>query len=252
MKRPGYLLFALALAVLFLGWRTYRAWTAPVAAVPAPPKGQAAVAPIGISPEDAPVFTDLSAPVASVIARPVFRPDRRPFQEYASAVPARNYEQELNRFTLLGVLLLGDLKRAVITGKSPGKQERYEVSPGESLPGFEVKEIQQEGVLLLADGKEFLLPLYAGGPKGVAPGALRTELPQPKAPAASLPAAASRPPAAPARVEPGAAPARTGSAVGTPARVPPPAAAPAQPRPAPAYQPPYRGRARPTYVPGQR
>jgi general secretion pathway protein N len=254
MKRPRFLIFAMALAALFFGWRTYRAWKAPAVAV-APPPPASAVAPIGISPEEAPHAADLSAPLASILARPVFRPDRRPFQEISSAVPARNYEQELSRFTLLGVLLLGDLTRAVITGKAAGRPERFEVGPGESLPGFEVKEIRQDGVLLTADGKEFTLPLYAGAPKAQGPGALRTELPPPQAPAASLPSGQSRPPAAPVRAESGTAPPRAGMAGASPARVQPqaPVAPPGQPGgPAPVYPTPYRGRVRPSYMPGQR
>jgi hypothetical protein len=199
---------------------------------------------------------DLSAPVLSIMARPLFRPDRRPFQETAVTVPSRNYDQELSRFTLLGVLLLGDTKKAVITGKAPGRPERYEVGPGESLPGFEVKEVQQEGVLLMADGKEFLLPLYAGGPKVQGTGGLRTEVRPPQAPPASPPAGQARPQATTARPETGAAPALAGTVGGSPGRIQPPAAvaAPAPPRPGGPVVPasPYRGRVRPTYVPGQR
>lgn len=253
MKRPGFLIFVMALAALTFGWRAYQAWTEPTAAAARQPPGPEVV-PIGSSPEEAPHVSDLSAPVASILARPVFRPDRQPFREAVVTVPARNYEQELSRFTLLGVLLLGDTQKAVITGKSPGRPERYEIGIGESLPGFEVKEIQQEGVLLTADGKEFLLPLYAGAPKVQGSGSLRTELQPHQAPAASAPAASSRPPAAPARAESGTAPTRVGTAGAMPTRVPPPAAAtaPLQPGSAPEYQRAYRGRVRPTYVPAQR
>ncbi|MBI5576771.1 MAG: hypothetical protein HY896_10475 [Deltaproteobacteria bacterium] len=253
MKRPGFLMIALALAALFFGWRTYRAWTGPAYGIPPPPSAPA-VPPIGISPEDPPQAVELSAPVAYITARPVFRPDRRPFQENASIVPARNYDQELSRFTLLGVLLLGDMKKAVVTGKSPGRPERYELSPGETLPGFVVKEIQQDGVLLEADGKEFLLPLYAGAPKVQGTGGLRTDLPSTQASPAS--AGQTRPPPAPIRADSVSAPARTGSAGAVPAKTQAPASV-APPgltgSPAEAFQQrPYRGRVRPTYVPGQR
>jgi general secretion pathway protein N len=255
MNRPGFLMPVLLLAALFFGWRSYEAWTGPGGAVRLPPSSSP-VAPIGISPAEAPPAMDLSAPVLSIMARPLFRPDRRPFQETAVTVPARNYDQELSRFTLLGVLLLGDAKKAVITGKAPGRPERYEVGPGESLPGFEVKEIQQEGVLLMADGKEFLLPLYAGGPKVQGTGGLRTETRPPLAPPASPSAGQARPQAAPAPPETGAAPAQAGTVGGSTGRVqPPPAvAAPAQPGTSPPAVPgsPYRGRVRRTYVPGQR
>jgi len=255
MNRPGFLIPVLALAALFFGWRSYEAWTGPEGAVHLPPSSSP-VAPIGISPAEPPPAMDLSAPVLSIVARPLFRPDRRPFQETAVTVPARNYDQELSRFTLLGVLLLGDTKKAVITGKAPGRPERYEVGPGESLPGFEVKAVQQEGVLLMADGKEFLLPLYAGGPKVQGTGGLRTEVRPPQAPPASPSAGQARPQATTARPETGAAPSHAGTVGGSPGRVQPPAAvaAPAPPRPERPVVPasPYRGRARPTYVPGQR
>jgi hypothetical protein len=255
MNRPGFLISVLALAALFFGWRSYEAWTGPGGAVRLPPSSSP-VAPIGITPEETLHAVDLSAPMASILARPVFRPDRRPYQENVASVPSRNYEQELSRFTLLGVLLLGDMKKAVITGKTPGRPERYEVVPGESLPGFVVKEVQQEGVLLTADGKEFLLPLYAGAPKVQGPGGLRTEVRPPQAPPASPTAGQARPQATTAQPETGAAPAQAGTVGGSTGRVQPPAAvaAPAPPRPERPVDPasPYRGRARPTYVPGQR
>jgi hypothetical protein len=186
MSRPGFLIPLLALAALFFGWRTYDAWTGPVgAAAPAPPSPVAA--PVGVSPEEAPPPADLSAPVAFIVARPVFRPDRQPFREEAIQIPQRNYEAELSRFTLLGVLLLGKDKKGVVVGKGgAGRDERWEVAPGDSLPGFGVKDVGTEGLTLTADGREFLLPLYAGGPKGPpgkAPG--RTEVAPPSAPAAS-------------------------------------------------------------------
>jgi hypothetical protein len=197
MSRPGFLIPLLALAALFFGWRTYDAWTGPVgAAAPAPPTPVAA--PVGVSPEEAPPPADLSAPVAFIVARPVFRPDRQPFREEAIQIPQRNYEAELSRFTLLGVLLLGKDKKGVVVGKGgAGRDERWEVAPGDSLPGFGVKDVGTEGLTLTADGREFLLPLYAGGPKGPpgkAPG--RTEVAPPSAPAAPPPAASPQPPPA--------------------------------------------------------
>jgi hypothetical protein len=103
--------------------------------------------------------------MASIMARPLFRPDR----EEAVQVPRRNYEAELTRLTLLGVLLLGKDKRGVVVGRSgTGREERWEVGPGDTLPGFIVKDVGAEGLTLTADNREFLLPLYAGGPKGTA------------------------------------------------------------------------------------
>jgi hypothetical protein len=206
MNRPGFLIPILAFAAIFFGWRAYEAWTRPLGAE-GPPPSNPAVVPIGVSQEEGSPPPDLSAPVASIVARPVFRPDRRQFREETAAqTPKRNYEAELGRFTLLGVLLLGKEKKGVVVGKGgPGREERWEISPGDSLPGFIVKDVGTEGVTLTADDRDFLLPLYAGGPKGPpgkAPG--RTEVAPSSVPAAPPPAASPQPPPA---VRPGTVPA---------------------------------------------
>lgn len=208
MSRPGFLVPLLALAALFFGWRTYEAWTGPPGAGPPVPPSSAA-APIGVTPEEAPPPGDLSGPVVSIVARPVFRPDRQPFREEAVQIPQRNYDAELSRFTLLGVLLLGKDRKGIVVGKGgTGRDERWEVAPGDTLPGFNVKDVGTEGLTLTADGREFLLPLYAGGPKGP-PGKApaRTEVAPPTAPVASPTApAAPRAPAAPPQPFPAARP----------------------------------------------
>jgi hypothetical protein len=181
MNRPGFLIPVLALAALFFGWRTYEAWTGPVGASGKATAGQAPV-PVGIAADDAPQAIDLAGATASIAARPLFRPDRLPFREGSAVVPKRNYETELSRFTLLGVLILGTDRKGVVVGKTgagAGREERWEVSPGESLPGFEVKDVRADGMTLVADEMEFLLPLYAGGPKGAA-GAVRTDVGPPR------------------------------------------------------------------------
>lgn len=166
MTRPGLLIPVLAIAALFFGWRTYEAWTGPAGATGPPPAGPAPV-PIGVAPEETIPAMDLSAPMASIMARPLFRPDRKPYREEAVQVPRRNYEAELTRLTLLGVLLLGKDKRGVVVGRSgTGREERWEVGPGDTLPGFIVKDVGAEGLTLIADDRELLLPLYAGAPKG--------------------------------------------------------------------------------------
>jgi hypothetical protein len=236
MSRTGLWIPLLALAALFFGWRAYEAWTGPLGAVgPLPPN--AAAVPIGVTQEEAPPPLELSAPVASIVARPVFRADRRPFREETAAqTPKRNYDAELSRFTLLGVLLLGrDRKGVVVSKGATGREERWEVVPGDSLPGFTVKEVGADGVTLTADNNDFLLPLYAGGPKtqpGQAP--VRTDVAPPRPPVA-----APQPPVAgpPGTVRP-------------PTNIPPtpPVAAPPTTG-SPVYR---RDRLRPTYTPGRR
>jgi hypothetical protein len=248
MSRPGFLIPVLALAALFFGWRAYDAWTGPLGAVGPPPSNPPAV-PIGVSKEEAPPPLDLSAPVVSIVARPVFRQDRKPFREETATIPKRNYEAELARFTLLGVLLLGKDRKGIVVGKGgTGKEERWEVNPGDSLPGFVVKEVGAEGVMLSADDREFLLPLYAGGPK-VLPGQgpVRTEVAPPRPPAASAQPAPARPPgASPPPVPAGQAGTvrPPGNAASSPSIAVPPRTDPTDYR---------RGRTlRPTYIPGRR
>jgi hypothetical protein len=258
MSRPGFLIPLLALAALLFGWRAYEAWTGPLGNVGPPPPNPSAM-PIGVSQEEAPPSPDLSASVTLIVARPIFRPDRQPFREETAAqIPKRNYEAELNRFTLLGVLLLGTDRKGVVVGKgAAGREERWEVAPGDSLPGFTVKDVGADGVTLAADEKEFLLPLYAGGPKtqpGQAPvrtdlGTPRPPVPAPKPPVASPPGTV-RPPTGIPLSPPTAAPPMPPAAVPpAPPMASPPVTSPPSTTGSPVYQ---RGRMRPTYIPGRR
>ena len=245
MSRTGIWIPLLALASVFFGWRAYDAWTSPAAVVRTPQSRPAAV-PIGVSRDEAPPPADLSTPVVSIVARPVFRPDRKPFREEA-ALLKRNYDAELARFTLLGVLLRGEDKKGVVVGKgAAGRDERWEVGPGDTLPGFTVKDVGADGMTLAADDKEFLLPLYAGGPKaqpGRAPLRTETAPPVPAAPAVQAP-----PPAGGA---PGVAPPAAHPA--PPPAAPPAAVAPAAPATplSPGGLPPDYYRRRPRFMPGR-
>ena len=254
MIRPGLLIPSLVAAILFFGWQTYNAWTRPTGAVGAPAAGAPAV-PIGVAPPDAPAPADLSSPVASIVARPVFRPDRRPYREdQAGIVPKRSYDSELARFTLLGVLLLGNDKKGVVVGKGgTGRDERWEVSPGDSLPGFTVKDVGAEGITLAADDREFLLPLYAGGPKGQAP--IRTETIPARQAAPSQQPAAGQAGAGTVHARPGAAPSVPAAALPTSSETPPAAVtptAPASPAPRARDFGRDRTRTRPVFTPGRR
>ncbi len=194
------LVSVLAMATLFLGWKTYRAWTEDVAAGVSPPVAQAVQSPAAALDSAAP-GPDTSAAVATIMARPVFRADRKPFRpdDPAAAGPARNYDAELSRYMLLGVVIQADTRKAVVVTRGSAKPERWEVGAGDTIPGFAVKDIEQDGVTLSADGKEFLLPLFAGGPKASAQGPPRTE-------GRRMPTTAPGPASAPPRVAPGARP----------------------------------------------
>lgn len=186
MNRPTLWILVFASATIFFGVKTYRALTGPVLPGEVPPAGAALSPPsTAMQPQTAPekaAFTGLS----SLLARPVFRPDRRPYQGEGAENPQRNYESELSRYTVLGVLTMGDKMVALVVGTGASKGERWEVGAGDSLPGFTVKEVSLDGLVLTADDREFPLPLYAGGPKGGGRTPVRTEV-------SSRPAKASQP-----------------------------------------------------------
>lgn len=236
MKRPALATLALSLLALLFGWETRQALRGTPGGQDNAATATAGAWQPGVSAPDPPPPPDPTTPAAAVAARPLFRPDRQPFREQAaSPVAARNYETELSRFTLLGVLGFGEEPVGVVTGKTGNKTDRYELKAGDALPGFTVKEVGVEGLRLTADGREFLLPLYGGAPTA-AGGALRTETPRRDG---------SQPPAAPGF--PGSA---KPAAMPAPAAMPPPA--PAQPMPA--YAPPDRAQpsVAPRYIPGRR
>jgi len=232
VRRPVLVAIALSLLALLFGWETRQA----LRATPGRQDNSAMAAagawrPAVPAPDPQPP-PDPTPVAAAVTARPVFRPDRQPFREGGSGAFGRNYETELSRYTLIGVLGFGDPPVGVVVGKAGTKGERWEVRKGDRLGEFKVKEVAMEGVRLTADGKEFLLPLYAGPPTAAA-GALRTDpsrrdaaKPAP-APGSAAPASPGAPPAstAPARPTgfPSAAPATAGAPAPAQTVTPPPA-----------------------------
>ena len=189
MRRPVLATIALSLLALLFGWETRQA----LQATPGKQDNSAMVPAgawqSGVSAPDPQSPPDPTPAAAAVTARPLFRPDRQPFRGDGSGVSGRNYETELSRYTLIGVLAFGDApvgvvveKAGNVVGKAGTKGERWEVRKGDPLAGFKVEEVGMEGLRLTADGREFLLPLYAGPPTAAA-GALR--------PAGSPPATAA-------------------------------------------------------------
>ncbi len=218
MNRVALWILVSAAAAVFFGWEAYRAWTEPVLPGEEARAGETLSRPAPAIPPGGPgdaVYSGLS----SIVARPVFRPDRRPFQEESAADPQRNYDAELARYTLIGVLMDGDEKKAVVVSKGPGATERWEVGAGDSLGDFTVKEVGPDGLVLVADKRELTLPLYAGGPKAVRGAPIRTEVAP--APARVRP---QTPPAA--RPVPGARRVQTPRASSTPSSGGPPSQVP--------------------------
>ncbi|MBP2677786.1 MAG: hypothetical protein H6Q82_851 [Deltaproteobacteria bacterium] len=272
MRKPVLATIALSLLALLFGWETRQA-------LQATPGGQDNVATApegawrpGVPTPDPQPPPDPAPMVAAITARPLFRQDRQPFRDQSGA-SGRNYEAELSGFALLGVLGFGDAPVGVVTGKEGNKNGRWEVKKGELLGGFKVLEVGMDGLRLTADGREFLLPLYAGPPTAAA-GALRTEVPRRDAarpassPGIAAPSRQVAPPASvatgqpagipsPART-PGVSPGPSGqvappasATTGQPAGIPSPARAPGMVSPGlspPGAQPPNA----PRYIPGRR
>jgi hypothetical protein len=198
VRKPYLLALALALLALFFGWRTQQALDAP-----APAGDNAArTATTGWQPgapaPDPPPPPDTAAAVAAVKDRPLFRADRRPFTEGTAS--ARNFDAELSRLSLIGILAIGDDQKGIVVSKGGTRSERWEVKAGDELPGFQVKEVRIDGLAVTAEGREFLIPLYAGPPTAAGGGPVRTEVLR-KEPPPEQPAAAPAP--APAQPRPG-------------------------------------------------
>lgn len=199
MRPQALATLVLSLLALLFGWETRQA----LLATPGGRDNAVTASPgawhPGVATPDPQPPPDPAPAAAAVAARPLFRPDRQPFREQSAGASVRNYDAELSRFTLIGVLGFGDAPVGVVIGKAGTKGDRWEVRKGDSFQGFKVKEVGMEGVRLTADGKEFLLPLYAGAPTA-AGGAARTEAIRhdaaqpPSAPRAAAPSPASSPP----------------------------------------------------------
>jgi hypothetical protein len=151
--------------------------------------------------------------------RPLFSPTRRPAPPVvATAAPAF----QRNQFVLLGVIMAGDTRIAMLRERSSGKVHRVE--KGKEVNGVKVAEILPESVTLAVGAEQEAVPLLvqkAGG----APG----QPAQPAAPPVAAvqgpfgqPANPAAPPNVPMRNAPPAAP-------GMPGAAPVPGANPANP-----------------------
>lgn len=242
MKRPAFATLALALLALLFGWETRQALrTTPGGRDNAATSG---VWQPGVSAPDPQPPADPGPAAAAVAARPLFRPDRQPFREQSAGASARNYEAEMSRFSLIGVLGFGNAPVGVVVGKAGNKGERWEVRRGDSLQGFKVKEVGIDGLRLTADGREFLLPLYAG-PPAAAGGAVRTDATRRDAGQSKTAPHAGPPPSGPSLPVTAAPPAsplasrlrRFPTAPAAPGVLPVPSPAGASPAPAPRFIP---------------
>ena len=239
MRKPYLLALALALLALFFGWRTQQALDAAPSAGDNVAWHATTVWQPGAPAPDPPPPPDTASAVAAVKNRPLFRSDRRPYTEAAGA-SARNFDAELARLSLIGIMAIGDDRKGIVVSKGSPNRERWEVKVGDELSGFKVKEIRAEGLTLTAEKREFLLPLYAGSPTAAGGVPVRTEAVRKEpAPAPPKPSAAPTPAQPRSPVVPFQRPA-----------TPSPTATPPAVQPAPPPRPP--GAMPPRYIPGRR
>ena len=198
MRKPALLASALVCLAIFFGWKARSAWLAPPPVESAGP-GPADLWQPGDPVPDPPPPPEISGAVSVIAAKPLFRPDRLPHGEQGGASAGRNYETELSRLSLIGTLTFGGELKGIVVSKGGSQTERWEVKSGDQLSGFKVKEVLVDGLSLTADGREFMLPLYAGPPIA---GSIRTEGPR-ATPSAASKASAPPPVGAPAAVRPG-------------------------------------------------
>ena len=165
MKQPYLLALLLGGAAIYFGVQTKQAMDRPF---PGPGDNAASVtigspARVGIAGKSP--LSDASSAVSAISARPLFRIDRRPYRELPPPQPPqRDYAAELSRFRLVGVMANGGALSGLVVFSSGTRMERLELRPGDNLPGFVVKEVQPDGLLLEANNRRFPLPMFSGAP----------------------------------------------------------------------------------------
>lgn len=186
MKQPYLLSLLLGGMAIYFGVQTKQAMERPF---PGPGDNAASVtigSPARAGSARKSTLSDASSAVSAISARPLFRIDRRPYRELPPPQPPqRNYAAELSRYRLVGIMADGGALSGLVVFSSGTRAERLELRPGDTLPGFVVKEVQLDGLLLEADNRRFPLPLFSGAPTPAQ--RVRTEVPA-KGAAAPVPA----------------------------------------------------------------
>lgn len=151
------------------------------------------------APADAKLLPPISVAAAEqaypeTAARPLFTPTRRPAPE-AVAAPQSTFQK--GQFVLLGVIVVGSNRIAMLREKSNGRLHRVE--QGREINGIKVLEIERETVTLAQGGEQEKLGLTVqkapgAGASAVSQGPFSNTAPPP------APGAVPPPPAAPANV----------------------------------------------------
>ena len=151
LRRPfmaGLAFLAAALAVLL----AFELASANRSRIPAGTVRPVTPAPAKLLPPVTPTPAEQAYP--EVVARPLFTPTRRPAPtQQVAAAPAFNRGQ----FQLLGVIIAGNSKTAMLREKASGKIHRVDV--GREVNGIKVASIERDTVTLAQGGESEVVPL---------------------------------------------------------------------------------------------
>jgi len=156
MKNSALLIIVLCSISVLFGWKAQKAWFSPTVAIDSAKRPSIDLGPVDLSPV---LRKDLYSSVAAISTRSLFRPDRSFFSE---GEPGD--ERDLARLSMIGLMTFGGKIKGIVIAKDNPQSERWELQEGDSFMRFKVKEVKENGIVLVTDGKELLLPLYAGSP----------------------------------------------------------------------------------------
>lgn len=126
----------------------------------------------------APIVTGEAA-FAAIATRPLFSPTRRP-PEGSVDSPTGPVSSDLSGYVVTGIVTSADGGVAILekSGGVPGREPGLVLSPGDTIEGWTLEEIQDDRIVLLKDGEREELALRkdearprARRPRAGAPGA---------------------------------------------------------------------------------
>ena len=171
MRSPVPLIVALCLLCVVFAWKTQQAWFSSSLTA-----GASERLDVGVKSDEPGVYPrrDYTGMVASIQGRPLFRPDRMSLGAGDESA-GETFEQILSHMSMIGVMTFGENLKGIVIAVNANESELMELEAGDSLMGFKVKSVMEDGITMTAGGKEFLLPLYSGPPQ-VDERSLRTDL----------------------------------------------------------------------------
>ena len=216
LRRPfiaGLAVLATALALLL----AFEIADASRSRIPSGPTRKVAAAPAKLLPPVTQTPADQAYP--ETVERPLFTPTRRPAPAQAVAgAPAFRPGQ----FQLLGVIIAGNTKTAMLREKASGRIHRLEV--GREVNGIRVATIDRDTVTLAQGGETEVVPMQVQK-GGAVPAAATGPFAQSGAPAGHAPPVAQVTPPGQQPQPPHQLPPASAALLGIPPQPPPPASA---------------------------